>query len=74
MSMKYIIDSAKESESEKVAEQLKMLVTTLPKLPATSTANPRKRRMASVLDDVLESMKMPLPTFVEASGGKIEDV
>jgi hypothetical protein len=50
-----------------------MLVTASPKLSATTTATPRKRRMASVLDVVLESMKTPPPTSTEASGRKIED-
>jgi hypothetical protein len=48
-------------------------VTALPKLSATATTTPRKRRMASVLDVVLETMKMPTPASIEASGGKIED-
>jgi hypothetical protein len=34
---------------------------------------PRKRRMASVLDAVLESMKAPTPASVGASGEEIED-
>jgi hypothetical protein len=49
-----------------------MKVTILLKLPAT-TGTPRKRRMASVLEAVLESMKMPPPS-TEASGSKTEDV
>jgi hypothetical protein len=57
MPMKAIADSAKELESEKVAEQPKMVVTTLPKLPASTTATARKRRMASVLDAILESVE-----------------
>jgi hypothetical protein len=48
-------------------------VTALPKLSATATTTLRKRRMASVLDAVLESVKTPPPISVEASGGKIED-
>jgi hypothetical protein len=35
---------------------------------------PKKRRMASVLDDVLKSTKMPNPATTEASDEKIEDV
>jgi hypothetical protein len=73
MPMKAIADPAKESELEKVAEQPKIPVIALTKLPATTTATPRKRRMASVLDALLESMKMPPPTSAEASGEKIED-
>jgi hypothetical protein len=34
---------------------------------------PRKRRMASVLDAVLEFTKTPTPASVEASDKKIED-
>ena len=65
-------DPVKESKSEKAAEQPKVLVTALPKLSATATT-PRKRRMDSVLDAVLESMKTPPPASAEASGRKIED-
>jgi hypothetical protein len=48
-------------------------VTTLSKLSATATTTPSKRRMASVLDAVLESVKMPTPSSAEASREKIED-
>jgi hypothetical protein len=72
-----IADSAREPEPEKVAEkrpkQLKMKVAVLSKLSVT-TRTPRKRRMASVLEAVLESAKTPPPSFAEASGSKIEDV
>jgi hypothetical protein len=47
-------------------------VTGFPKLSNTATTTPRKR-MVSVLDDVLESMKTPTPARAEASGKKIED-
>jgi hypothetical protein len=66
-------DPVKEPESEKAIEQSKVLVTAMPKLSATATTTPRKRRMASVLDVVLESVKMPTLASTEASGGKIED-
>jgi hypothetical protein len=66
-------DSVKELESEKTTEQPKVLVTTLSKLSATATSTPRKRRMASVLDVVLESVKTPPSASAEASGEKIED-
>jgi hypothetical protein len=66
-------DLVEEPKSEKAAEQPKVLATALPKLSATMAATPRKRRMASVLDAVLESVKTPAPTSAEASGGKIED-
>jgi hypothetical protein len=69
-------DPAREPEPEKVAEkvpeQSKMIVTALPKLPAT-TGTPRKRRMASVLEAVLEYVKTMSPSSVEASGNKIEE-
>jgi hypothetical protein len=66
-------DPVKEPESEKATEQPKVLVTALPKLSATATATPRKRRMASVLDAILESVKMTTSASAVASGGKIED-
>jgi hypothetical protein len=76
MPIEAIADPTRELESEKVAEKVpeqpKMMVTALPKLSAT-TGTPRKRRMASVLEAVLESMKTSPPSSVEASGGKIED-
>jgi hypothetical protein len=50
-----------------------MKVTILSKLP-TTTGTPRKRRMASVLEAVLESMKMPPSSSVEASGSKTKEV
>jgi hypothetical protein len=49
-----------------------MKMTALPKLPAT-TGTQRKRRMASVLEAVLESVKTLPPSSVEASGSKTED-
>jgi hypothetical protein len=48
MLIEVIADPAREPESEKVAEQPTMLVIALPKLSATTTGTPRKRRMASV--------------------------
>jgi hypothetical protein len=77
MPIEAIADPVREPESKKVAEKVpeqpKMMVTALPKLSVTTTGTPRKRRMASVLDTVLESVKTSPPTSVEASGGKIED-
>jgi hypothetical protein len=49
-----------------------MMVTALPKLLAT-TRTLRKRRMASVLEAVLESVKTPPPSSAEATGSKGED-
>jgi hypothetical protein len=59
-------DAVKEPKAEKTTEeQPKLLspplVAELPKLSTTTTTTPRKRRMASILDVVLESMKMPTP-------------
>jgi hypothetical protein len=72
-----IADPAREPEPEKVAEkvpeQAKMKVTVLLKLPAT-TGTPRKRRMASVLEAVLEYVKMLPPSSAEAFGSKTKDV
>jgi hypothetical protein len=66
----------KEPESEKAVEQPKVLsppaVIGLSKPSSTTTATPRKRRMATVLD-VLESMKAPVFASVEASREKSED-
>jgi hypothetical protein len=68
-----IADLAGESESMtgKVPEPPKMKAAILSKLPST-TGTPRKRRMASVLEAVLESAKTP-PSSTEASGSKIEE-
>jgi hypothetical protein len=70
MPIEAIADPAREPEPEKVVqkvpEQPKMMVTALPKLSAT-TGTPRKRRMASVLEVVLESVKMTPPSSAEAS-------
>jgi hypothetical protein len=73
MPMKAIANPAKEPESKKEAVQPKMLVTALPKLSVTTTTTPRNRRMASVLDVVLESVKTPPPNSAEAPGVKNED-
>jgi hypothetical protein len=62
----------KEPESEKAAEQQKVLspavVTRLPKPLSTITTTPRKRRTASILDAVLESVKAPIYASAETSG------
>jgi hypothetical protein len=69
-------DPVKEPESEKAAEQPKVLspasVIGLPKPSSTTTATPRKRRMASVLDVVLESVKALVPASTKATGEKSE--
>jgi hypothetical protein len=70
-------DLVEESKTKKTAEQPKLMsppiVIELSKLSTTATMNLRKRRMTSVLDAVLESMKMLTPASTEASGEKIED-
>jgi hypothetical protein len=73
MSIEARVEPVKEPESKKAVEQPKVLLTVLLKLSATATTTLKKRRMASVLNAVLESMKTPPPTSAEAPGGKIED-
>jgi hypothetical protein len=48
----------------------------LPKLTtaASTSMTPKKRRMTSILDVVLKSMKVPTPATAEASVEKIEDI
>jgi hypothetical protein len=76
MPIKAIEDPAREPESEKVAEKVperpKMMAIALLKLSAT-TGTSRKRRMPSILDTVLESVKTSPPSSAEASGSKIKD-
>jgi hypothetical protein len=69
-----IANLAGESESMigKVPEPPKMKAAILSKLPSTM-GTPRKRRMASVLEAILESVKMPPSSSAEASGSKIEE-
>jgi hypothetical protein len=71
-------DAVEEPEIRKTAEeQPKLLsplvVAELPKLSTTTITTPRKRRIASVLDAVLESMETPTPASAEDSGKKIGD-
>jgi hypothetical protein len=67
-----------ETKSLTAQEHPKLLspptVTGLPKLLTAATTTPRKRRMTSVLDAVLESTKMPTPAITETSDDKIEDL
>jgi hypothetical protein len=64
------------TKGSKAEEHLKLLSppTTmgLPKLTTITTTTPRKRRMASVLDAVLKSTKMPTPVSTEAPEDKSE--
>jgi hypothetical protein len=59
-----------EPKLEKAAEQLKTLsppcTTELPKPSRIPATTPRKRRMASVLDIVMESVKTSTPASAEA--------
>jgi hypothetical protein len=78
MPAKASANAVEESETRKTTEeQPKLLsppvVAELPKLSTTATTTLRKRRMASVLDAVLETMKTPTPASAEASGKKIGD-
>jgi hypothetical protein len=70
-------DPPEDPKSEKAAKQLKVLspatTTELSKPSSVSAATPRKRRMASVLDTVLESTKMSPPASTETSSEKTKD-
>jgi hypothetical protein len=61
-----------ESMTKRVPEPPKLKEAILPKL-LSATGTPRKRRMASVLEAVLESVKTPPFSSTEASGSKIEE-
>jgi hypothetical protein len=72
------VDPVKEPGPKKTTEEHPKLLSPptmagLPKLSTTATMTSRKRRMASVLDVVLESVKTPIPASAEASSEKIED-
>jgi hypothetical protein len=70
------VDAMKKLETVKTAEEQPKLLSPpkpeLTKLSTTATMTPKKR-MASVLDAVLESMKTPTPATAEISGQKIGD-
>jgi hypothetical protein len=63
-------EPAEEPKLEKAAEQLKALsppcITELPKASRIPTTTPRKRRMASMLDAVMESINTSTPASAEA--------
>jgi hypothetical protein len=67
-----------ETKSSTIEEHPKLLspptMTGLPKLTTIATTTPRKRRMASVLDAVLKSTKMPTPISTEAPEDKTKDL
>jgi hypothetical protein len=66
---------AQSSEAEEHPKLLSPPTTMgLSKLTTSRTTTPRKRRMASVLDAVLKSTKMPTPVTTEAFEDKIEDL
>jgi hypothetical protein len=66
-----------EPKLEKTEEQLKALspscATELPKPANIPAATPRKRRMASVLDVVLESIKTLAPASAKALSTRAKD-
>jgi hypothetical protein len=72
------VDPVEELGTKKTSEEQSKLLSPpivigLPKLSTTATTTPRKRRMASVLDAVLQSTKLPAPTTTEFIDDKIED-
>jgi hypothetical protein len=68
---------AEESKLEKAADQLKVLsppgTLGLPKPSSVPAVTPRKRRMASVLDAILESVKTSAPASAKALSAQIKD-
>jgi hypothetical protein len=64
------VESAEESASKTAAEQPKtsssLLEAELPKVQKIASITPKRRRMASVLDAVMESSKALTPASVEA--------
>jgi hypothetical protein len=69
---------AKESKLEKTSEQLKVLSPScaigLPKPSSILAVTPRKMRMASMLDDVLESVMTSAPASAEALSMQTKDL
>jgi hypothetical protein len=67
-----------ETKSSQAEEHLKLLspptTTGLAKLTTTATMTPKKRRMASVLDTVLKSTKIPTPASIEAPEDKAKNL
>jgi hypothetical protein len=70
-------DPAEEPKLEKATDQLKVLsppsTIGLPKPSSVPAATPRKRRMASMLDTVLESVKTSAHASTEALSAQIKD-
>jgi hypothetical protein len=78
MSTKVSAGEVEEPETWKIIEkQSKSLgppiMAEMPKPSTTATTTPRKRRMASVLDDVMEFLETTTPASAEASSEKIKD-
>jgi hypothetical protein len=69
------IEPAEGPELKKAAEKLKALSplreTELSKASRIPAATPRRRRMASVLDDVMESVKVPTPALAPDTEGEV---
>jgi hypothetical protein len=63
------VDKAEESKAEKIMQVPKILSppteTTLPKVQKASAATPKRRRMANVLDAVLETTKVLSPAAIK---------
>jgi hypothetical protein len=63
------VDKAEESKAEKIMQVPKILSppieTTLSKVQKASVATPKRRRMANVLDVVLETMKVLSPAAIK---------
>jgi hypothetical protein len=77
MSIEDSTDPVEEPKLEKAVDQLKVLsppaTIGLLKPSSVSAVTPRKRRMASVLDAVLESIKTSAPASTEAPSEQIKD-
>jgi hypothetical protein len=77
LSVEASTNPTEEPKIEKTAEQLKALSPSyamgLLKPSSIPAATPRKRRMASVLDAVLESIKTSAPTSAEALSTQAKD-
>jgi hypothetical protein len=64
----------KSSKGEEHSELMRPPTTTgLPKLTTVATMTPKKRRMSSVLDAVLKSIKILTPASTKAPKNNIED-
>jgi hypothetical protein len=63
------VNKAEKSKAEKIMQVPKILSppieTTLPKVQKASVATPKRRRMANVLDVVLETMKVLSPAAIK---------